>query len=219
MHLLLVEDDHLVAQGLCRSLRQEGYSVEHSATVKHALQCLGSGEIELVILDLGLPDGDGSQILKHIKAQKKVSPVVILTARSSIDDKVQGLDMGADDYLAKPFEPAELFARLRVASRRVNQAQSSLLQCGEVTMDTSAHSVTLSDELLSLPRKEYMLLKALLENQGRVQSKQQLENKLYQWGEEVGSNTIEVHIHHLRKKFPSDFIKTLRGIGYVVGKR
>jgi two-component system OmpR family response regulator/two-component system response regulator QseB len=219
MHLLLVEDDHLVAQGLCRSLRQEGYSVEHSATVKHALQCLGSGEIELVILDLGLPDGDGSQILKHIKAQKKVVPVVILTARSSIDDKVQGLDMGADDYLAKPFEPAELFARLRVASRRVNQAQSSLLQCGEVTMDTSAHSVTLNDELLSLPRKEYMLLKALLENQGRVQSKQQLENKLYQWGEEVGSNTIEVHIHHLRKKFPSDFIKTLRGIGYVVGKR
>ena len=219
MHLLLVEDDHLVAQGLCRSLRQEGYNVEHSATVKHALQCLGSGEIELVILDLGLPDGDGSQILKHIKAQKKVIPVVILTARSSIDDKVQGLDMGADDYLAKPFEPAELFARLRVASRRVNQAQSSLLQCGEVTMDTSAHSVTLSNELLSLPRKEYMLLKALLENQGRVQSKQQLENKLYQWGEEVGSNTIEVHIHHLRKKFPSDFIKTLRGIGYVVGKR
>jgi DNA-binding response OmpR family regulator len=219
MQLLLVEDDHLVAQGLCRSLRQEGYSVEHSATVKHALQCLGSGEIELVILDLGLPDGDGSQILKHIKAQKKVIPVVILTARSSIDDKVQGLDMGADDYLAKPFEPAELFARLRVASRRVNQAQSSLLQCGEVTMDTSAHSVTLNDELLSLPRKEYMLLKALLENQGRVQSKQQLENKLYQWGEEVGSNTIEVHIHHLRKKFPSDFIKTLRGIGYVVGKR
>lgn len=219
MHLLLVEDDHLVAQGLCRSLRQEGYSVEHSAKVKHALQCLGSGEIELVILDLGLPDGDGSQILKHIKAQKKVIPVVILTARSSIDDKVQGLDMGADDYLAKPFEPAELFARLRVASRRVNQAQSSLLQCGDVTMDTSAHSVTLNDELLSLPRKEYMLLKALLENQGRVQSKQQLENKLYQWGEEVGSNTIEVHIHHLRKKFPSDFIKTLRGIGYVVGKR
>jgi len=219
MHLLLVEDDHLVAQGLCRSLRQEGYSVEHSATVKHALQCLGSGEIELVILDLGLPDGDGSQILKHIKAQKKVIPVVILTARSSIDDKVQGLDMGADDYLAKPFEPAELFARLRVASRRVNQAQSSLLQCGDVTMDTSAHSVTLNDELLSLPRKEYMLLKALLENQGRVQSKQQLENKLYQWGEEVGSNTIEVHIHHLRKKFPSDFIKTLRGIGYVLGKR
>ena len=141
MHLLLVEDDHLVAQGLIRSLRQEGYSVEHSGTVKHALECLSSGEIELVILDLGLPDGDGSQVLKHIKAQKKVIPVVILTARGSIDDKVQGLDMGADDYLAKPFDPAELFARLRVASRRINQTQSSLLRCGDVVMDTSAHTV------------------------------------------------------------------------------
>ncbi|WP_024613093.1 response regulator transcription factor [Pseudoalteromonas sp. TB64] len=219
MHLLLVEDDHLVAQGLSRSLRQEGYSVEHSGTIKHALQCLESGEIELVILDLGLPDGDGSQILKYIKSQKKVIPVVILTARSSIDDKVQGLDMGADDYLAKPFDPAELFARLRVASRRINQTQSSLLQCGDVVMDTSAHTVILNEQSLTVPRKEYMLLKALMENQGRVQSKQQLENKLYQWGEEVGSNAIEVHIHHLRKKFPSDFIKTLRGIGYVVGKR
>lgn len=219
MHLLLVEDDHLVAQGLIRSLRQENYSVEHSGTVKHALESLSSGEIELVILDLGLPDGDGTQILKYIKAQKKVIPVVILTARDSIDDKVQGLDMGADDYLAKPFEPAELFARLRVASRRINHTHSSLLQCGEVVMDSSAHTVTLSGDSLTLARKEYMLLKALMENQGRVQSKQQLENKLYQWGEEVGSNAIEVHIHHLRKKFPSDFIKTLRGIGYVVGKR
>lgn len=219
MHLLLVEDDALVAQGLIRSLRQESYSVEHSGTVKHALECLSSGEIELVILDLGLPDGDGSQVLKHIKAQKKVIPVVILTARGGIDDKVKGLDMGADDYLAKPFDPAELFARLRVASRRINQTQSSLLRCGDVVMDTSAHTVLLSGQSLTLPRKEYMLLKALMENLGRVQSKQQLENKLYQWGEEVGSNAIEVHIHHLRKKFPSDFIKTLRGIGYVVGKR
>ena len=219
MHLLLVEDDQLVAQGLIRSLRQEGYSVEHSGTVKHALQCISGGEIELVILDLGLPDGDGTQILKQIKQQKKIIPVVILTARSSIDDKVLGLDMGADDYLAKPFDPAELFARLRAASRRINHTHSSLLNCGDVVLDTSAHSACVSGEPLTLPRKEYMLLKALMENQGRVQSKQQLENKLYQWGEEVGSNTIEVHIHHLRKKFPKDFIKTLRGIGYVVGKR
>ena len=219
MHLLLVEDDTLVAQGLCRSLRQEGYTVEYSGTIKHALQSLASNEIELVILDLGLPDGDGSTILQHIKQRVNVIPVVILTARGSIDDKVQGLDMGADDYLAKPFDPAELFARLRVASRRINKAQTSTLQCDGVVMDTSAHTVFTNQSPLTLPRKEYMLLKALMENQGRVLSKQQLENKLYQWGEEVGSNTIEVHIHHLRKKFPSDFIKTLRGIGYVVGKR
>lgn len=219
MHLLLVEDDTLVAQGLCRSLRQEGYTVEHSGTIKHALQSLASNEIELVILDLGLPDGDGSTILQHIKQRVNVIPVVILTARGSIDDKVQGLDMGADDYLAKPFDPAELFARLRVASRRINKAHTSTLQCDDVVMDTSAHTVFADQRPLTLPRKEYMLLKALMENQGRVLSKQQLENKLYQWGEEVGSNAIEVHIHHLRKKFPSDFIKTLRGIGYVVGKR
>ncbi len=216
---MLVEDDMLVAQGLCRSLRQQGYSVEHCASVKSALQCLQSDEIEMVILDLGLPDGDGIDILKHIKKQSRTLPVVILTARGSIDDKVQGLDLGADDYLAKPFDPAELFARLRVASRRLTQTQSSVLSVGDITMDTAAHRVRVGQQDVDLPRKEFMLLKALLENQGRVQSKQQLESKLYEWGEEVGSNTIEVHIHHLRKKVPKDLIKTLRGIGYVVGKR
>ena len=219
MHLLLVEDDHLVAEGLCRSLRQQGYSVEHSSTVQSAMQWLQSEEIELVVLDLGLPDGDGIDILKHIKKHRKNIPVVILTARGSIDDKVMGLDLGADDYLAKPFDPAELFARLRVASRRLTQAQTSTLKVGDVEMDTAAFTVSFQGEPVNLPRKEFMLLKALLENQGRVQSKQQLESKLYEWGEEVGSNTIEVHIHHLRKKFPKEFIKTLRGIGYVVGKR
>lgn len=219
MHLLLVEDDELVAQGLSRSLRQQGYSVEHCATVKAALQWLQSDQIELVVLDLGLPDGDGIDVLKHIKKHRKSLPVVILTARGSIDDKVQGLDLGADDYLAKPFDPAELFARLRVASRRLTQAQSSLLSVDDVVMDIAAHTVSYQQQPVNLPRKEFMLLKALLENQGRVLSKQQLENKLYEWGEEVGSNTIEVHIHHLRKKFPKELIKTLRGIGYVVGKR
>ena len=178
MHLLLVEDDKLVAEGLCRSLRQQGYSVEHCASIKSAMQWLENDEIE-----------------------------------------VQGLDLGADDYLAKPFDPAELFARLRVASRRVTHAQSSTINVANVEMDTSAFTVTLDQEPVNLPRKEFMLLKALFENQGRVLSKQQLESKLYEWGEEVGSNTIEVHIHHLRKKLPKDLIKTLRGIGYVVGKR
>ena len=219
MHLLLVEDDKLVAEGLCRSLRQQGYSVEYCASIKSAMQWLENDEIELLVLDLGLPDGDGIDVLKHVKKHRPNLPVVILTARGSIDDKVQGLDLGADDYLAKPFDPAELFARLRVASRRVTHAQSSTINVANVEMDTSAFTVTLDQQPVNLPRKEFMLLKAFFENQGRVLSKQQLESKLYEWGEEVGSNTIEVHIHHLRKKLPKDLIKTLRGIGYVVGKR
>ncbi|MFY8325835.1 response regulator transcription factor [Pseudoalteromonas sp. ZZD1] len=219
MHLLLVEDDKLVAEGLCRSLRQQGYSVEHCASISSAMQWLQNDEIELLILDLGLPDGDGIDVLKHVKKHRPNLPVVILTARGSIDDKVLGLDLGADDYLAKPFDPAELFARLRVASRRVTQTQSSKITVANIVMDTSAFSVSVDQQAINLPRKEFMLLKALFENQGRVLSKQQLESKLYEWGEEVGSNTIEVHIHHLRKKLPKDLIKTLRGIGYVVGKR
>ncbi len=219
MRLLLVEDDALVAGGLTRSLGDEGYAVECCGTVAEACRLLGHGNIELVVLDLGLPDGDGSEVLKFIKRNKLTIPVLILTARDSIDDKISGLDMGADDYLAKPFEPAELFARLRVISRRVTQTQSSVLACDGVEMDLAAHKVSVDGAVLDLPRKEYMLLKALMENQGRVQSKQQLENKLYQWGEELGSNAIEVHIHHLRKKLPQDFIRTLRGIGYLVGQR
>ncbi|MEM0514797.1 response regulator [Pseudoalteromonas sp. YIC-827] len=216
MRLLLVEDDVIVNEGLSRTLAHEGYAVESVTCLAEARPMVAHDDVDLVILDLGLPDGDGLSLLADIKRRAKPLPVLILTARDSLDDKIQGLDLGADDYLVKPFAVDELLARLRVLGRRVSGVTSSLLQCGSVKMDLGAHQVSVDGALLNLPRKEYMLLKALMENQGRVQSKEQLEQKLYQWGEELGSNAIEVHIHHLRKKLPTKMIKTLRGIGYVL---
>lgn len=218
MRLLLVEDDELLAQGLVVSLKKQGYAVEHASTQQQAEQFIAATEFALVVLDLGLPDGDGLSVLKTLKRKQQQTAVIILTARNSLDDKVAGLDLGADDYLAKPFEPEELFARLRVIGRRFTQQTSSTLSCQQVTLDVASHEVVAAGKSLELPRKEFMLLKALMENAGRVLSKTQLEEKLYDWGETLGSNAIEVHIHHLRKKMPADFIKTLRGIGYVIAK-
>ncbi|WP_151173871.1 response regulator [Pseudoalteromonas ruthenica] len=216
MRLLLVEDDALLNQGLTRTLSNEGYAMESVSDLASARAYIASDDIDMVILDLGLPDGDGLTLMSQIKGRKKPLPVLILTARDSLDDKIKGLDLGADDYLVKPFEVDELLARLRVLSRRISGVTSSLLRCAALRLDLAAHQAWVDEQPLSLPRKEYMLLKALMENQGRVLSKEQLEQKLYQWGEELGSNAIEVHIHHLRKKLPANMIKTLRGIGYVL---
>ena len=218
MRLLLVEDDALLNQGLTRTLGNEGYAMESVSDLASARAYIASDDIDMVILDLGLPDGDGLTLMSQIKGCKKPLPVLILTARDSLDDKIKGLDLGADDYLVKPFEVDELLARLRVLSRRISGVTSSLLHCAALRLDLAAHQAWVDEQPLSLPRKEYMLLKALMENQGRVLSKEQLEQKLYQWGEELGSNAIEVHIHHLRKKLPANMIKTLRGIGYVLAR-
>ncbi|TMP86838.1 DNA-binding response regulator [Pseudoalteromonas ruthenica] len=218
MRLLLVEDDALLNQGLTRTLGNEGYAMESVSDLASARAYIASDDIDMVILDLGLPDGDGLTLMSQIKGRKKPLPVLILTARDSLDDKIKGLDLGADDYLVKPFEVDELLARLRVLSRRISGVTSSLLRCAALRLDLAAHQAWVDEQPLSLPRKEYMLLKALMENQGRVLSKEQLEQKLYQWGEELGSNAIEVHIHHLRKKLPANMIKTLRGIGYVLAR-
>tara|TARA_Y100000588_G_scaffold58790_1_gene57293 strand:+ start:23169 stop:23834 length:666 start_codon:yes stop_codon:yes gene_type:complete len=218
LRLLLVEDDALLNQGLTRTLGNEGYAMESVSDLASARAYIASDDIDMVILDLGLPDGDGLTLMSQIKGRKKPLPVLILTARDSLDDKIKGLDLGADDYLVKPFEVDELLARLRVLSRRISGVTSSLLHCAALRLDLAAHQAWVHEQPLSLPRKEYMLLKALMENQGRVLSKEQLEQKLYQWGEELGSNAIEVHIHHLRKKLPANMIKTLRGIGYVLAR-
>ncbi len=216
MQILLVEDDYSLAQGLKTSLTHEGFAVNHLTHGKQAVNSVRTELPDIVILDLGLPDMDGNEVLKQIRKISAELPVLLLTARATLNDKVKGLDAGADDYLAKPFEIAELLARLRVFERRLSSTKHSDLTIGGVSLNLANHEVTLSDETLGLSRREYMLLKALMENAGRIQTREGLESKLYSWGEEVASNTIEVHIHHLRKKLPENFIKTVRGVGYTV---
>ncbi len=218
MQILLVEDDLSLADGLMNALKREGFSVNHVASGKAAIHACRTDPPDIVILDLGLPDMDGFEVLRHLRSGELNPPVMVLTARDSISDKVHGLDRGADDYLAKPFEMRELLARLRALERRISTAQTSDIRIGNVVLDTLTHQVSVDGRMIELPRREFMLLKVLMENPGRIQSRQSLEAKLYSWGEEVSSNSIEVHIHHLRKKISPDFIKTVRGVGYTVSK-
>jgi DNA-binding response OmpR family regulator len=159
---------------------------------------------------------DGMAVLRSARQERFLNPVLILTARDTTLDKVSGLDSGADDYLAKPFEIAELLARLRALERRLGGSKSNDLMIGPVCMDTKSLEVKVSGEALLMSRREYMLLKALMESPNKVQTRDMLDSKLYGWGEEVSSNAVEVHIHNLRKKLPEGFIRTVRGVGYVV---
>jgi DNA-binding response OmpR family regulator len=218
MRILLVEDDLPLAQALQQSLRHEGFVVNHVETGEGALTSLITQEHDMVILDLGLPDIDGLLVLKKLRAKKQTIPVIILTARDTIEQRVQGLDFGADDYLVKPFDIDELLARLRVIERRLGTADAAIISLATVKIDTTAHKVFLSEEELTCSKKEYMVLKALMENAGRIQSREQIESRLYDWGEEVMSNAVEVHIHNLRKKLPDKFIQTVRGVGYTINK-
>lgn len=219
MRILLVEDDISLATGLCAALATEGFVVDHVATAALALAAIRADAPDIVMLDLGLPDKDGLDVLTDIRKRHEHLPVLVLTARDALDDKIVGLDRGADDYLAKPFEMKELAARLRVFERRLSTSTTSKILIGGVELDTAAHTVTIQGEELSLPRREFMLLKSLMENAGKVLTRHSLEARLYSWGEEVSSNTLEVHIHHLRKKLPSEFIQTVRGIGYTTAQR
>jgi two-component system OmpR family response regulator len=219
MRLLLVEDDTRLAEELSKSLRHNAYAVTHVASARDALNSLASNEFALMILDLGLPDMDGIDLLKIAKKKHLNLAIIILTARDTTTDKIDGLDAGADDYLAKPFDIEELLARLRAMERRFGTASSSLIEIGDVCLDIASHELDVNGNKIELPRREFMLLKALMENHGRIQNKQHLEQTLYEWGEEVSSNAIEVHIHNLRKRLPDKFIKTIRGVGYSVPKQ
>lgn len=218
MRVLLIEDDELIADGVIAALRESGAVVNRLALGRPGLQALKADRPDILILDLGLPDIDGFELLREAKRLAPDLQVLVLTARDSTEAKVQGLDLGADDYLTKPFARAELLARVRVLERRLGNAGAALIQIGPLSLDTRQMQASVDGQVLTLSRREYMLLKALVENAGVIQTRDALETRIYGWGEEVASNAIEVHIHHLRRKLPADFIKTLRGIGYLVSK-
>jgi len=216
MSILLVEDDPTLANGLTKALQKKGFTVNHVSKGADALHVIAAEPPDLVILDLGLPDMDGMQVLGKLRSTAKELPVLMLTARDSLTDKVAGLESGADDYLAKPFEMAELLARVGALSRRINTATSHLIAVADIELDTASQQVRVQGQSVELRRREYMLLQALMENCGRVQTRENLERKLYSWGEEVSSNALEVHIHRLRKKLRTDAVKTIRGVGYMI---
>lgn len=216
MRLLVVEDDPVLADGLCVGLGASGWTVEHVARVEDALAALHSSAFDAVVLDLGLPDGDGLDVLNFVRERNMDVGVVVLTARDESRDRVLGLDAGADDYVGKPFDLDELAARLRAVRRRLlGRSQPALSHAG-VTLDPKSRLAWRGEGDLHLSRREFAILEALMERPNQVLSRSQLEERLYGWQEDIGSNAVEVHIHHLRAKLGAGFIRTLRGLGYTL---
>lgn len=216
MRILLAEDDEMLGDGLRAGLRQLGFQVDWVRDGVAAERELASGDYAAAVLDLGLPLKDGLDVLQALRERKISTPVLVLTARDAVPDRIRGLDLGADDYVVKPVDLHELGARLRSLVRRSHGQINDTLRCGTVLLDPSARQVSLEGEAVALSTREFDLLHALMLNAGRVMSREQLEQKLYSWGYEVDSNAIEVHIHHLRRKLHPDLIQTVRGVGYTV---
>lgn len=216
MRVLIVEDDLGIAEGLSATLKTAGYAVDVSSTLATATAALAVETFDLLLLDLGLPDGDGLQWLRSLRARGGRVPVLILSARDALPDRVAGLDEGADDYLIKPFVPEDLLARMRVALRRNEGRASPLLRHGDIDIDPAAHTVRQSGKPVPLRAKEFALLLALLRGCGQVLTRQRLEETLYGFDEALESNALEVHIHHLRRKLGDGLVKTVRGVGYFV---
>ena len=214
--ILLVEDDALLGDGVKAGLEDDGHVVEWVRDGRHAREALAVEAFGAVVLDLGLPRLDGLEILRELRARDDRTPVLILTARDTVDDRVRGLDSGADDYLVKPFELTELKARLRAIVRRSAGRASNVLSYRGVEMRLDEHAVRLKGRPVSLAPREYALLEALMSQPERTFTRAQLEERLYPWGEEVESNAIEVHVHHLRAKLFPDLIRTVRGVGYAL---
>lgn len=218
MRILLVEDDELLGDGVRAGLIQNGYTVDWFKDGVSAARALKTETFDIVVLDLGLPKMSGLQVLQDIRSVGIHTPVLILTARESVEDRIKGLDSGADDYMTKPFDLDELCARLRALQRRfLGRAEANIVY-GDIVLDPAAHLVTFKNEEINIPRREFALLQKLLENIGHVLSREQLMQSLYGWEEDVDSNALEVHIHNLRKKFGANLIRTIRGVGYMVEK-
>lgn len=218
MRLLLAEDDNNLGRGLHAGLSHEGYAVDWVRDGETADTAIVSEDYDVVVLDIGLPKRSGLEVLDNIRAKGKDLPVLILTARDTVEDRVIGLDRGADDYVIKPFDLNELCARIRALLRRRAGRSNPVITHGDIELDPASHTVKKEGKVVELSTRGFAVLQALLENHGRVMSRRHLEDSLYSWKEEIDSNAIEVHIHHIRKKLGGDLIRTIRGVGYIVDK-
>ena len=216
MRILVVEDDALLGDAIQAGLKQSGYAVDWLRDGVAADQALTTEPYAALVLDWGLPRLSGIEVLRRLRGRKADTPVILLTARDTVNDRIEGLDSGADDYLIKPFDMGELVARLRALVRRASGSANPFLKAGEAELDPAGHEVTYQGKPVDLSAKEFAVLHALMLSQGKVLSRVQLEEKLYAWGEEVESNAVEVYIHHLRRKLSPALIETIRGIGYLI---
>jgi two-component system OmpR family response regulator/two-component system response regulator QseB len=215
MRILLVEDDRMLGDGLQAGLTQAGYAVDWLRDGEAAVAALSTESFAAVVLDLGLPKRDGLSVLQWLRGRHDATPVLILTARDQLEDKVRGLDLGADDYVLKPFDLDEIAARLRALVRRAHGRSEPVLSLGEIELNPAARTVTRGAQLVELTPREFDLLHLLLQNADRVLTRRTLEEQLYTWNDAVDSNALEVHIHHLRRKLGNELIRTVRGVGYI----
>jgi DNA-binding response OmpR family regulator len=216
MRILVVEDDQLLGDALQSGLKQRGFDVDWVQDGIAAELALRTESLAAVVLDLGLPRQDGLQLLAKERSKGNRIPVLVLTARDAVDDRVRGFDTGADDYVAKPVDLDELAARLRALIRRSRGEPAPIMDIGELRLDPAARTVAFRGLPVELQAKEFNLLQEFMLNAGRVLSREQIEGRLYAWGEEVESNAVEVHVHHLRRKLAPELIRTVRGVGYVL---
>ncbi|WP_432722210.1 response regulator [Jeongeupia wiesaeckerbachi] len=218
MRVLLVEDNELIALGIMAGLRAHGFTVDGVGTAAQAEAALATLDADLMVLDLGLPDEDGMRLLARLRAGGVALPILVLTARDAIEDRVAGLRAGADDYVLKPFDLDELVARLHVLQRRVAGRSVDLIEDGPLRLDPARGEVWLHQQPVPLARRELALLVALIQARDRILSADQLKDRLYDYSEEIGSNALNVHIHHLRRKLGPDVVETVRGLGYRYGR-
>jgi DNA-binding response OmpR family regulator len=218
MRVLLVEDDGMIAQGLQTALRQAGFAVDWMRDGQSGAAALKSSTFDVVLLDLGLPQRDGIDVLRELRKRGNSTPVIILTARDEIQHRIAGLDAGADDYIVKPFDLDEVMARMRSVLRRAAGRGDPYIQHGDIRLNPVSRTVERNGVPITLSAHEYAVLEALLQRPGAVLSRAQLEDRLYGWDEQIGSNAVEVYVHGLRRKLGSDAIRTLRGVGYFVPK-
>ncbi|AMN48049.1 transcriptional regulator [Steroidobacter denitrificans] len=218
MRLLLVEDDPILGNGIEAGLKQAGFTVDWARDGRSAQLALGTTAYELVVLDLGLPRVTGLDLLRQLRARGNDLPVLVLTARDTVRDRVTGLEAGADDYLIKPFDLTELVARIRALLRRAHGRSIDAIHYRDLVLVPDSLTVTRGERTISLSKRECAILVDLLEHRGTALSRARLEESLYGWNEEVESNAVEVHIHNLRKKLGSDLIKTIRGVGYLISR-